>query len=129
MAERSSGFGSHDGGSLAGKESAIVWSSAASRIRSRETSAAGTSGQSARHASVLAVSLYSILTGIVLKRRSRRPSARIGHQSYRNTLRRAPHRNPATDQEPFANDFAKTTVAEVTRDRVAYRDDRSAQMP
>jgi hypothetical protein len=30
--------------------------------------------------------LYSILTGIVLRRCNRRPSARIGHQSYRNAL-------------------------------------------
>src|SRR5688500_4665092 len=36
-------------------------------------------------------------------------------------LERAPHCNPATNQEPFANDSRKTTVAEVAGDEVAKR--------
>ena len=39
-------------------------------------------------------------------------------------LERTPHRNPATDQEPFANDFAKTAIAKVAGDGVANGDGR-----
>src|SRR5687767_11937588 len=39
-------------------------------------------------------------------------------------LERTPHRNPATDQETFANDFSKTTIAKVAGDGVANRDGR-----
>ena len=39
-------------------------------------------------------------------------------------LQRTPHRNPATDQEPLANNSAKTTIAKVAGDDVANRDGR-----
>ena len=58
----------------------------------------------------------------MLSRCNSRPSARIGHQSVQEDFQRAPHRNPANDQETFANDTAETTVAKVDSDGVENRD-------
>ena len=42
-------------------------------------------------------------------------------------LERTPHRNPATDQETFANDVAKTTIAKRAGDGVANYDGRGEE--